>query len=61
MRRLREKLRKEELNKLYASSNIIRTMKPRRMRWVGHLACMGKREKQDFGGKRRKKETTRKS
>jgi hypothetical protein len=35
------KLRNEELHKLYSSLNIIRQMKSRRMRWAGHVACMG--------------------
>jgi hypothetical protein len=26
---------------LYASSDIIRVIKARRMRWAGHAACMG--------------------
>jgi hypothetical protein len=26
---------------LYASPNIIRVIKSRRMRWVGHIACIG--------------------
>jgi hypothetical protein len=26
---------------LYASANIIRVIKSKRMRWVGHVACMG--------------------
>jgi len=26
---------------LYASPNIIRVIKSRRMRWAGHVACMG--------------------
>jgi hypothetical protein len=30
----------EELHNLYASSNIIRVIKPRRMKWVGYVACM---------------------
>jgi len=30
------RLRNEELCNLYASPNIIRVIKPRRMRWVGH-------------------------
>jgi hypothetical protein len=34
------KLHYEELNDLYSSPNILRVMKPR-MRWVGHVACMG--------------------
>jgi hypothetical protein len=31
----------EELNDLYSSPNIIRVIKSRRMRWAGHVACMG--------------------
>ena len=31
----------EELNDLYSSSNIVRVIKSRRMRWAGHVACMG--------------------
>jgi len=38
------KLHNEELNDLYSSSNIVRMMKSRRMRWAGHLAPMGRRE-----------------
>jgi len=37
------KLHNEELNDLYCSPNIVRTIKLRRMRWVGHVARMGKR------------------
>jgi len=36
-----EKLHKEELNDLYSSPIIFRVIKSRRMRWVGHAACMG--------------------
>jgi hypothetical protein len=32
----------EELNDLYTSPNIIRVIKSRRMRWAGHVACMGR-------------------
>ena len=32
-----------ELYGLYCSSNIIRVLKSRRMRWVGHVACIGDR------------------
>jgi hypothetical protein len=32
------KLHNEELHNLYSSSSIIRIIKSRRMRWVGHLA-----------------------
>jgi hypothetical protein len=31
----------EELYNMYSSPNIIRMMKSRRMRWAGHIACMG--------------------
>jgi len=34
-------LHNEELNDLYSSPNIVRVMKSRRMRWVGHVARMG--------------------
>jgi len=37
------KLHNEELNDLYCSPNIVRGTKPRRMRWVGNVAHMGKR------------------
>jgi hypothetical protein len=34
------KLRNEELNDLYSSPNIVRMIKPRRMRWAEHVALM---------------------
>ena len=34
------KLHNEELNDLY-SSNIVWVIKSRKMRWAGHIACMG--------------------
>jgi len=37
------KLHNEELNVLYCSPNIVRVIKLRRRRWVGHVACMGER------------------
>jgi hypothetical protein len=37
------KLHNEELNDLYFSPNIVRVIKWRRMRWVGHVARMGER------------------
>jgi len=37
------KLHNEELNDLYSSPNIVRVIKSRRMRWVGHVAHMGER------------------
>jgi hypothetical protein len=44
---VREKWRKlynEEFNVLYFSQNIVQVIKSRRMRWVGHVACLGRRE-----------------
>jgi hypothetical protein len=38
------KLHNVEFHILYALSNIIRTMKSKRMRWTGHVARMGRRE-----------------
>ena len=37
------KLHNEELNDLYTSPNIVRVIKSRRMRWVGHVARTGNR------------------
>ena len=34
------KLHEEELNELYSSPNIVRVIKSRRMRWVGHMVGM---------------------
>ena len=42
------RLHNEELNGLYSSPNIVRVIKSRRMRWVGHVARMGK-ERGMFG------------
>jgi hypothetical protein len=36
------KLRSEELNDLYTSPNVIRVIKSRRMRWIGHVAATGR-------------------
>jgi hypothetical protein len=42
---------------MYLSSNIIRQIKSRRMRWAGHVLCIGEERKvQGFAGTR--KETT---
>jgi len=35
------RLHNEELNDLYSSPNVVRVIKSRRMRWVGHVAHMG--------------------
>jgi hypothetical protein len=37
------KLHNEELHDLYSSPSIIRIIKSRRMRWVGHVARMGEK------------------
>jgi hypothetical protein len=50
------KLHNEELNDLY--TNIVLVVKSRRMRWTGHVACIGKeRGAQGVGGETRGKET----
>jgi hypothetical protein len=36
------KLHNEELHNLYCSSNVIRMIKSRKMRWAGHVPRMGK-------------------
>jgi hypothetical protein len=38
------KLHNEELNDLYSSPSIVRVIKPRRMRWAGQVARMGREE-----------------
>jgi hypothetical protein len=35
------KLHNEEMNDLYSLPNIFHVVKLRRMRWAGHVACMG--------------------
>jgi hypothetical protein len=37
------RLRNEKLYALYFSPNIIRVIKSRRLRWAGHVACMGEK------------------
>jgi hypothetical protein len=45
------KLPNEELNDLYSSPIIVWVVKSRRMRWAGHVACMGEeRCAQGVGG-----------
>jgi len=36
-------LHNEELRGLYSLPNIVRVVKSSRMRWAGHVACMGER------------------
>ena len=35
------RLHNVELSDLYSSPNIVRVIKSRRMRWAGHVVCMG--------------------
>ena len=35
------KLHNEDLNEFYSSPNIVRVIKSKRMRWVGHVVRMG--------------------
>jgi hypothetical protein len=39
------KLHNEDLHNLHSYSNIISHIKSRRMRWAGHVACMGEERK----------------
>jgi hypothetical protein len=59
----RRKLRNEELHNLYFSPSIIRMIKSRRMTWAWHIARMEAKRNayRIFGGKARRKETTRKT
>jgi hypothetical protein len=41
------KLHNEELRDLYFSPSIITIIKSRRMRWVGHVARMGEKKKEE--------------
>jgi len=47
------KLHNEQLSDLHPLPNIVRVVKSRRMRWVGHVARMGEEKgvAQGFGGK----------
>jgi len=35
------RLHNEELNDMYSSPNIVQVIKSRRMKWTGHVVCMG--------------------
>jgi hypothetical protein len=49
------KLHNEKLHNLCSWSNIIRMIKSRRMKWTGHIACMGEKRNacRAFVGKRK--------
>jgi hypothetical protein len=53
-----KKLHNEELNDLYSSLIIVRVIKSRRMRWAEHVARIGERCIQGFGGETGRKVTT---
>jgi hypothetical protein len=56
------KLHNEDLHNLFSSTDIIRQIKLRRMRWAGHVAHMERREScTRFSGKAQRKVTTRKT
>ena len=37
------RLRNQELNDLYCSPSIVRVIKSRRMKWAGHVVCVGEK------------------
>jgi hypothetical protein len=51
------KLHNEELHDLYSSPTVAWVIKSRRMRWAGHVALMGERRVQGFGGETWGKQT----
>ena len=50
--------RNEEPNDLYSPPNLIRVIESKTMRWAEHVARMGEKCTQDFGGETRGKEIT---
>jgi hypothetical protein len=44
------KLHNEKLNDLYSSHNIVRVIKSKRMRWVGHVTRKGRGVYRGVGG-----------
>jgi hypothetical protein len=53
------KLHNDELHNFHSSPNIIKMMKLKR--WAGHVTYMGAECIQSFGGKTKRKETTRRT
>jgi hypothetical protein len=54
-------LHNKELQNVYSLTRILRMIKSRRIRWVGHVARIGEAFIWDNGGKAGRKETTRKT
>jgi hypothetical protein len=55
------KLHNDELHSLYSSPDIVNVIKSRRMRWAGHVECMGRGGEmcsQGFGWEARRQKTT---
>ena len=54
------RLHNKEVNDLYSSLIIVQVIKSRRMRWAGHVACMGEERGvyRDLVGETGGKETT---
>jgi hypothetical protein len=44
------RLHNDELNSLCSSPNIVKVIISRRMRWVGHVACMGEGRGEEWRG-----------
>jgi hypothetical protein len=56
------KLHNEDLHNLFSSTDNIRQLMSKRMRWAGHVAYMGEERKfTRFSGKAQRKVTTRKT
>jgi hypothetical protein len=57
LRSKKNSVKVEKRMELYSSPNIIRMIKTRRMRWSGHVACMGEKRNayRIFDGRARKK------
>ena len=45
------RLHSEELHEFYPSPNIVQVLESKRMRWVGHVTCMGERRDWELVGK----------
>ena len=53
------RLHHEQLHDLSSSQNIVRVTKSRRIKWAGHVACMGRGEvRTEYGWEARREETS---